>query len=56
MAGERRYSAMVLVVRGDGMVRTDLRDGRTVYLTEDEFWAYRNEGRLPERELEVMPK
>ncbi len=54
---DKRYSGVVLVIRNtDGMVRTDLRDGRTVYLTEEEFWAYRNEGRIPERELEVMAK
>jgi len=49
-----RYSAVALVIRpSDGMVRADLKDGRTVYLTEDEFWAYFREGRIPSRDLEV---
>ena len=50
---DKKYAAVVLVMRADGMVRTDLADGRTVYLTEGEFWAFRQAGTLPTRDLEV---
>ncbi len=52
VAFDGKVSAHVLVVRtSDNKIRTQLKDGETVYLTKRDYFRYKETGELPD-ELE----